>query len=263
MKAKKNLTKPKQTKKWIFVIVFVAITTAIIFYKDELMDIWYEQTAKSVLYPELGIAIPLGYSIHGIDVSRYQENINWNLVKQMKIKEVKIDFVFVKATEGLNSVDKFYTRNWKKLKEKKIHRGAYLYFLPYCDGEWQAKNFIKTVSLQKGDLPPVVDVEEVKKVPPELLQKRLQDCLHILEKHYKIKPIIYSYVNFYEDYLGDDFNDYPLWAAHYFNNNKPRIQRNWQFWQHSDKGKVNGIEGDVDFNVFNGDSTAFLKMLIK
>lgn len=263
MKEKKIATKSKQKKRWFILFIITTFICGIIFFKDELIDFWYEKTTKSIMYPQFGISIPVGYTIHGIDISRYQENVNWSLVKQMKIKDVQIDFVFVKATEGLNSVDKFYTRNWKKLKEKNIHRGAYLYFLPYCDGEWQAKNFIKNVSLEKGDLPPVVDVEEIKKVPPELLKKRLQDCLNLLEKHYKTKPIIYSYVNFYEDYLGEDFNDYILWAAHYFNNNKPRIQRNWQFWQHSDKGKVNGIEGDVDFNVFNGDSIAFAKMLLK
>lgn len=258
MKKKKNYK-----LRWLFIGLIGIIVSLSFYFRDELLDFWYEHTTKSVMYPEFGIAIPTGYKLHGIDVSRYQDNINWGLVKEMKIRDVKIDFVFVKATEGMNDVDKFYKRNWKKLKEKKIHRGAYLYFLPYRDGVWQAKNFIKNVELQKGDLPPVVDIEEIGRTQPDVLKTRLKDCLKTLEEHYKAKPILYSYVNFYEDYLGDDFNEYALWAAHYFENDKPRIKRNWHFWQHSDKGKVNGIAGDVDFNVFNGDSAAFVKMLLK
>ena len=55
-----------------------------------------------------------------------------------------------------------------------------------------------------------------------------------------------------ENILRDEgFDEYPLWIAHYYKN-KLNISQKWYFWQHSDKGKVNGIKGDVDFNVFNG-----------
>lgn len=255
--------KINKKKRWIVIAASIAVIGICIHFRDEIMELWYEYTTGYVMYPEFGISIPTGYQLHGIDVSKYQENVNWNQVKDMKIKDVKIDFVFVKATEGLINVDRFYKRNWKKLQEKKITRGAYLYFLAYRDGKMQAQNFIKNVQLQKGDLPPVVDVEEIYRVQPDVLKSRLKECLIELEQFYKVKPILYSYVNFYENYLGDDFNNYPLWVAHYFENNKPRINRKWQFWQHSDKGKVNGIYSNVDFNVFSGDSLEFRKLLLK
>ena len=70
----------------------------------------------------------------------------------------------------------------------------------------------------------------------------------------------YLRTDFYEKYLGSEFNDYPLWVAHYDEPEKPRIEREWLFWQHSESGHVNGIATKVDFSVFNGDSTAFQKL---
>jgi lysozyme len=181
----------------------------------------------------------------------------------MEIKNIKIGFAFVKATEGLDDSDKYFKYNWKKLNEANIPRGAYLFFLATKSGTKQAANFIKTVQLQKGDLPPVLDVEELYGVPSATMRLRVKECLNTLEQHYKVKPIIYSYANFYESFLGKEFDDYPLWVAHYFETEKPRIARNWQFWQHNENGKVNGITTKVDFNVFKGDSIAFKNILIQ
>ena len=85
----------------------------------------------------------------------------------------------------------------------------------------------------------------------------------MMEAYYKVKPIIYTNVDFYENFLSDSFDNYPLWIAHYLVQDKPRIKRNWMFWQHNERGHVNGIDAFVDFNVFNGDSTAFSQLLLK
>lgn len=84
----------------------------------------------------------------------------------------------------------------------------------------------------------------------------------MVEEHYGVKPIIYTNVDFYTRILKDDFDEYPLWIAHYLEKHRPRIYRDWSFWQHSETGKVNGIKGNVDFNVFNGDSADFRKLLV-
>ncbi|HNA01677.1 MAG TPA: GH25 family lysozyme, partial [Ferruginibacter sp.] len=68
---------------------------------------------------------------------------------------------------------------------------------------------------------------------------------------------------FYENFLDGAFDQYPLWIAHYLVKDKPRIKRSWSFWQHNEAGRVNGISALVDFNVFNGDSAAFRKMLVR
>ncbi|MDP9230229.1 MAG: glycoside hydrolase family 25 protein, partial [Bacteroidota bacterium] len=80
---------------------------------------------------------------------------------------------------------------------------------------------------------------------------------------YGVRPIIYTNIEFYKQKLGSDFDSYPLWIAHYFQNYQPRIKREWLFWQHNEAGRVNGILSKVDFNVFNGDSADFKKLLIE
>lgn len=224
---------------------------------------WMERKAAFTHYPNFGINIPKGYTIHGIDVSRHQQLISWEQVKRMKDKDISVRFAFIKATEGSSHVDFFFKRNWRKARENGLTRGAYLFFNPAKNGAEQAHFFLKTVSLQPGDLPPVVDVEKENNIPRQLLVKRLKECLQTLEKETGIRPIIYTYVDFYGQNLESEFDNYPLWVAHYVRYFwKPRISRNWSFWQHSESGRVNGIRTPVDFNVFNGDSTDFQKMLI-
>lgn len=224
---------------------------------------WYlERKAHFVRYQAFGIDIPTNYSIHGIDVSKYQEVIDWESVKQMNVEGVQINFAFIKATEGLNDEDRYFKRNWRRTKDAGMTRGAYHFFLATKSGRQQAENFISTVELKPGDLPPVLDVEQTYGIPAAKLRERIKEWLVTVENYYGVKPIIYTYVDFYDAFLKDEFDDYPLWIAHYLQKEKPRIYRNWHFWQHNEQGRVNGIFYRVDFDVFNGDSTEFRNMLV-
>jgi lysozyme len=223
---------------------------------------WMEKQAGFAHYPAFGISLPIDYAIHGIDVSTHQGVISWDDVQQMKVKDVELKFAIIKATEGYTRVDWQFKRNWKRAKEVGMARGAYHFFLATKNGEKQAENFIATVNLEQGDLPPVLDVEETYGVKPADLKKRLKEWLDAIENHYKVKPIIYTNVDFYQQYLGTDFDSYPLWVAHYIEKNRPRIERKWILWQHSEKGRVNGVVSAVDFNVFNGDSAEFNQLLV-
>ena len=201
--------------------------------------------------------------MHGIDVSHHQDNIDWEAVKAMQVKNIRIGFAFIKATEGLGRVDNTFRRNWFNAKQAGIPRGAYHFFISSKSGKAQAENFIETIDLQKGDLPPVLDIETTNGASAEDIQQRVKDWLNMVEQFYKVKPIIYTNVDFYENFLAGKFDDYSLWVAHYLVQDRPRIQRNWIFWQHNENGRVNGIDASVDFNVFNGDSLAFRKLLLK
>jgi len=222
-----------------------------------------EKRAGYAHYPGFGIALPTDYEIHGIDVSHHQSVISWNDVKQMRVKDVKLGFALIKATEGLRFVDWQYGRNWRNAKKAGMPRGAYHYFIPTLSGKQQAEHFIRTVQLEKGDLPPVLDIEEIRGAKPDDLAKRAMDFLRTLESYYGVRPLLYTNVDFYKRYLGREFDAYPLWVAHYIQRNSPRINRNWTLWQHSERGRVNGITTAVDFNVFNGDSSSFNGLLIK
>jgi lysozyme len=224
---------------------------------------WIGKKSSYVRYSEFGIDVPSDYSVHGIDVSKYQRLIDWASVKAMAVEDVRISFAFIKATEGNVNEDKFFTRNWKKAREAGLARGAYHFFIATKNGKTQAENFISTVDLEPGDLPPVLDVEQTFGVPPVKLRQRVKEWLNTIEEYYGVQPIIYTNVDFYKQYLQDEFDDYPLWVAHYLNKGKPRIYRDWHFWQYSETGRVNGIVSKVDFNVFNGDSSDFKRMLLE
>jgi lysozyme len=178
------------------------------------------------------------------------------------VRDVQLGFAFIKATEGNGNTDPQFRRNWKKAKSADVIRGAYHFFIASKDGRTQAENFIKKVELESGDLPPVLDVEQRYGASKAQLQKEVKEWLEIVENYYHVKPFIYTNVDFYNQNLGSDFDDYPLWVAHYYQQEQPRISRKWQFWQHSDQGNVNGITSKVDFNVFKGDSTDFKSLLI-
>ena len=222
-----------------------------------------KKKAAFVRYPEFGISIPAGYSIHGVDVSRYQHMITWEEVQAMKDKDISLGFAFIKATEGIGNIDPQFRRNWKKSKEAGIIRGAYHFFIATKDGKMQAQNFIKEVKIKPGDLPPVLDVEQRYGVSVIELRKEVIKWLTVVEEYYKVKPIIYTNVDFYNKNLGRSFDNYPLWVAHYYQPHQPRIKRGWHFWQHSDEGRVNGILSKVDFNVFAGDSLEFRNFLVR
>ena len=218
--------------------------------------------AKFTRYPEFGISIPNEYQIHGIDVSRYQHIIAWEEVAAMKVGTIRLGFVFIKATEGIGNMDPQFQRNWRKTRQNDLVRGAYHFFIASKDGKMQAQNFIRRVELEPGDFPPVLDVEQRNGVSKATLQKEVRAWLQTAEAYYHVKPIIYTNVDFYNQNLGSEFDDYPLWVAHYYQQDQPRISRRWAFWQHSDKGNVNGITSKVDFNVFRGDSADFIDLLM-
>lgn len=210
---------------------------------EELFPVHYKQ------YDQFGIRIPTQYKIHGIDVSHHQGRINWEMAKAMKDKDISLDFVFIKATEGISHIDSRFDDNWKQAKKTEFIRGAYHYFSPNVKGEDQAAHFIRTVTLLKGDFPPVIDVEEKGIISSSLLMRGVMKFAKKVEAHYGVKPIIYTYHDFYKQHFDDSFDSYPLWIAHYYVT-KPDNQH-WNFWQHSDKGRVTGINTPVDFNVFN------------
>lgn len=100
--------------------------------------------------------------------------------------------------------------------------------------------------------PAVLDVEERGKLSAKELRKRVSQWLKMVEKRTGKKPIIYSGAVFYHTNLAGYFNEYPWWVAHYYQRRPDNDGMAWRFWQHSDRGQVDGINGPVDFNVFNG-----------
>jgi len=249
------LRRRKKKKRLFLISLLLAVALA---------SAWWVRSRQVyfMYFPAFGIDIPTKYPIHGIDISKYQGKIDWDEVKKIQAGEVKINFVFIKATEGITGQDDNFQQNWKNAKKAGLLRGAYHYFYSTRDPRLQARNFIQQVKLQPGDLPPVLDIQISNDQPDSIIQNTAKIWLETVQRAFGVRPIIYTNIRFYERHLGDAFNDYPLWISHYYQDQRPATARRWLFWQHSDSGQVNGIGTRVDFNVFNGDSADLMKLCV-
>lgn len=206
---------------------------------------------------------PDGYEIHGVDISHYQGDIDWDDLRNAMIEGCPIRFIMIKATEGSSRVDEKFNDNFYMAREYGYIRGAYHFWSNKSTAREQAYFFLKKVRLEDGDLPPVLDVEhKPKDQPVEDFQRDVLTWLHIVEDKYHVKPIIYTYYKFKEQYLNAPvFDDYPYWIAHYYVD-KVEYKGEWKFWQHTDVGRLPGIKGYVDFNIYNGSYYDLKKLTI-
>ena len=200
-----------------------------------------------------GVCMPHGYKVHGIDISHFQGEVDWKMLKQTRQGQFPVQFIFMKATEGGDLADDKFVANFDSAKAHGFIRGAYHFYNPKTDANKQADFFINSVKLEPGDLPPVLDIEK-KSRDVKKLQDDLKIWLRKVESHYGVKPIIYASYKFKTKYLNDSvFDSYPYWIAHYYVDSV-RYQGEWKFWQHTDVGTLPGIDEKVDLNVFNGSS---------
>ncbi|RMF00074.1 MAG: glycoside hydrolase family 25 protein [Bacteroidetes bacterium] len=190
----------------------------------------------------------MDYPIHGIDVSRYQASIDWP-----RVAAQDMHFVFMKATEGGDHCDEHFPSNWWGSRRVGLLRGAYHFFRPQTPAKQQAEHYIATVYLRAGDLPPALDVEVTDGLAAPDLVREVQSWLTLVEQHYGVRPILYTNLKFYNKYLAGHFADYPLWLARYHSRPPQTADgQAWHFWQYGDRGRLDGIDGYVDFNVFYG-----------
>ena len=210
------------------------------------------------------ISYPEGYEIHGIDISHHQGSIDWEELKDKGlINKLPVRFVMIKATEGATKIDENFRDNFHQSREYGFTRGAYHFYSVHSTARSQADFFIRNVKLENGDLPPVLDVEhKPKDQTDDEFKSSVLEWLDIVERHYGVKPIIYTYYKFKMQYLNDSiFDDYPYWIAHYYVD-EIEYKGKWKFWQHTDVGKLPGIKGYVDFNIYNGSFYDLRKMTI-
>lgn len=250
VRVKTEVMKPLPLKGWLILGAVVTVVS---------LGIWwlsYRNENEWTFIRRFGIRLPLRYAIHGIDLSHHNARIDWDKLKKAKGGSVRIDFVYLKATEGATHLDREFARNWREASRVGIRRGAYHFYNPRVYSNLQAENFIKQVKMAKGDLPPVLDLETTAGKPPEIIIKGVGNWLALVEKHYGVRPVIYVNPNFYEKYIAGNFDDYPLWLAGYTRAHLGDLadSPNVLLWQHSERGYADGVRGFVDFNVFLHDA---------
>ena len=199
--------------------------------------------------------------IYGIDVSHHQGKIEWEKVKKWKNK--KLDFVYIKATEGATYIDKTYKTNIKEAKENDFLVGSYHYFRTTSSIENQFQNFIKTIDKSEQDLIPLIDVEEKTNWTNKEFHKNFKAFLNMVENYFGQKPMIYTVNSFYNLNLSGKYKEYHFLIGRY-GENAPnmRDKTSWTIWQFSETGKVEGIPMDVDIDVIN-DKYNLQDLLIK
>jgi lysozyme len=189
------------------------------------------------------------YPVRGIDVSHHQEKIDW-----LKVQEEEIHFVFIKATEGSSHIDTEFNRNWDGATDAGFIKGAYHYFSFCKPGIEQAQNYINTVPVNSGTLPPVIDFEfggNCKNRPEkDVIVKELLCFLREVEEKYNKTPIIYVTYDSYDHFLKGETLDCYIWIRDIFSRPDMREGKSWAFWQYTNRGRVKGIKGPVDLNVF-------------
>lgn len=196
---------------------------------------------------------PQGYEICGIDISHYQGDIDWDKLQGAMIGGCPLRFVIIKSTEGSDRLDENFYTNFTNARDYGFIRGAYHFWSNRVSPREQAYFFLSRVHLEAGDLPPVLDIEhKPDDRSVEDFQIDVLTWLHIVEDRYHVKPIIYTYYKFKQLYLSAPvFDDYPYWIAHYYVD-KVQYKGPWKFWQHTDAGRLPGIRGYVDLNIYNG-----------
>jgi lysozyme len=215
---------------------------------------------------DFGRASPKYFAVHGVDVSRWQYDIDWN-----KLRTRGANFAFIKATEGGDHLDPMFKKNWDAAAKAGVPRGAYHFFYWCRVAEQQADWFIRNVPKVKGALPPVIDVEwnnHSKSCPRRPSRKVVLEKMRVfmkkVEAHYGQKPIIYTAPDFYEDNLQGQFKGYTFWLRSVAAHPKKRYpNREFLFWQYSGTGVSKGVDTKIDLNVFNGSEKAWRNWLAK
>lgn len=257
---KKN-TRKKQpffsTKNAVIFLFIFAFSSGIYHYRNAILYyfsfksdkvIKEDKVAKARIFQILKAHEELTF---GCDVSEYQGEINWTAIDSIE-DNFKLSFVLIRATAGNNKEDNRFDENWVGAKKQNLIRGAYHYYRPNENSLEQAGNFIKTVHLKEGDLPPVLDIEQLPKEQSiDDLKKGLHRWLDKVHAHYKVKPIIYTGEKYYENFLKEEFKGYTFWIANY-NFFVEEIKDDWLFWQFTEKATIKGINAKVDLNIYNG-----------
>lgn len=197
---------------------------------------------------------PDRYPVRGIDISRHNGEVNFE-----KVKNSGIDFVFIKASEGVTYQDSLFHRNILGAQRWGLKTGAYHFFRFDSEGVDQAVNFLNVLGKNELDLGLVIDVEKAGNpdVPLEDIKRRLGSMVEYLNLlgH---RVMIYTNIDGYYDYIQETLPGCPLWICGFQQN---PINAEWLFWQYDHHGKVSGVDGDVDMNTFFGSRDEWDKYL--
>lgn len=207
----------------------------------------FSEQIMDYTYGDFGENIPEEYPVLGMDISHYQGEINWDQVEEMRIDNDSIQFVFIKATEGLNLEDARKRPNAYGARGADIDYGFYHFFIPSESARGQAEFFCEETGGYNFDLKPVLDVEPDGILNGNQLRDSIKVFLNFVEHRLQVRPIIYTYHNLYNEHLSE--MDELFWVAKYAESCPAMSDEKVIIWQFSETGNVDGIGEEVDLNV--------------
>ena len=210
--------------------------------------------APGLVVRDLAPPCELGPTVRGVDVSYFQEAIAWRRVRQAGVQ-----FAFIRVSDGAATWDPRFVDNWHGARRVGVLRGAYQFFRPEESAIAQADLMIAAIRRDRGELPPVIDVETDGGKRPAELAAGIRAWVERVRTELRVEPIVYTGPDFWRERVGGaDLTGQPLWLAHYTPScpTIPSPWMRWTFWQHTDRGAVPGIDKPVDLNLFAGDYLA-------
>lgn len=186
------------------------------------------------------------FPVKGIDISRHNGDVDFD-----KVADSGIKFVFIKASEGVNHRDSLFRKNLAEARKAGLKTGAYHFFRFDRNGIEQAQNFLRAVGRQPLDLGLAIDVEKAGN-PDNNPKEKVKEELTSMVEYMNLlghRVTIYTNVDGYYDYIEEVLPGCQLWICGFHSN---PINAEWTFWQYDHHGKIAGIKGDVDLNVFCG-----------
>lgn len=210
--------------------------------------------------------------IYGIDISRHQHEkgrkrygISWRNLRITSLgarhdaqgRTFPVSFVYIKSTEGTTVRNRYFASDYNSARRQGIKVGAYHFFSLKSTAQAQAAYFLKNTMIREDDFPPVLDVEptdaQISQIGGgEELLRRVRQWLQTVERKTGKRPILYinqMFINKYMQDATDIKQHYNVWIARY-GEYKPDVKL--VYWQLTPDGRVDGITGPVDINVFNG-----------
>ncbi len=222
--------------RWLTIIAAAGLAVALVLAGLCFFGLWIPNEPSLAKYP-----------IRGIDVSHHQRDIDWKVAKASGIH-----FTYIKATEGVDFKDPKFSENWTGSDAASLLHGAYHFFTLGQPGDMQASNFIATVPVGQNVLPPAIDLEfsgynRVQRSLPKEFQRELSLFWDAIFAHYRKMPVVYTTSDFQKRYL-TQMPVERLWVRQVIFT--PREA--WMFWQFSPRGRIPGVRGFVDLDVFAG-----------
>lgn len=231
---------------YVVAAIFVVVVSALVYSGVRLWRYWRSYR------PQVDVS---AYPVRGIDISAHNGRIDFS-----KVKDAGIDFVFIKASEGTDFLDKRFRANFDSAASYGIPSGAYHFFRYDKDGMQQAVNLYNALDGRVPELGVVIDVEDAgnpHEGSEEVIVANLGEMIDYLNLR-GLTVMLYTNKDGYNQFLRRAYAGYPLWICS-FNDNP--IDAEWRYWQYSHTGRVRGISGNVDLNVFNGSRDDWRKRL--